>query len=116
MLVIIMTTRIDYFEKLCEQYNSTLLQNEEEQLLLLPFTKDAFSFSVILPMQTDDRLYDLEIEENGKTVFEDSADLPSLGDENIEELEQMFRSEVSSTIKELLEMPFEIVDGEIIFQ
>ena len=111
-----MNTRIDYFEALCQQYHSEILHNQEQQLLLLPFIKEDISFSLILPMQNNNCMYDLLIEKNDKTLFQDSADFPRLGDETDEELEHMFRAEVTATIKELMQMPFKIIDGEIVFQ
>ncbi|NRB39843.1 MAG: hypothetical protein HRU20_15480 [Pseudomonadales bacterium] len=110
-----MNTRDEYFSSVCEKFNSEPLHNDEEQLLLLPFNKGPFSLFFIMPMQSHKREYDLEIERDGEVVFADFADLPSLDDEPEDELEQMFRSEVTASIKELLELDFSIEDGEIIF-
>ena len=111
-----MISRIDYFSELCEQYNSEILHNEEAQLLLLSFSKGNLELSFIVPMPVSQREYDLEITQASKVLFSDFADLPSIGDESEKALENMFRNEISSSIKELLTMDFAIENEEIIFQ
>ena len=110
-----MKSRIDYFAVLCQNFASEILHNEEQQLLLLPFKKAEFEISFIIPMQANAFIYDLAIEKNGHIVFEDAADIPLITGDNLEDVEQMFRSEISTSIKELMDMDFVIDDGEIVF-
>ena len=111
-----MISRIDYFSAICEQYKSEILQNEDAELLLLPFIKGELAFSFIVPMALDRREYDLEISKAGAVIFSDFADVPKIGDESEEELEQLFRRELSASIKEFVEMDFIIENDEIVFQ
>ena len=102
-----MESRIEYLSALCEQFNAELLENKEEQLFKLPFEKEQLMLSFVVP--EFEREYDLEILRGDKVLFEDWVD------ETEDELEVMFRKELSSSVKELMEMNFSIVEGEVVF-